>query len=377
MATIVPTVETIGDEALTNSIIDRSITELQDNILTSIPPYSLTKCADLKKVVLTKVKHILGGTFTMCESLETIDLWETEVIGTLNSAVDVFVTDGTLKSLILRANVVCSCVGMYSTRHANAPAKIYVPAALLDQYKSTSPWSNRADTIYAIEDYPEVCDPYSWEAVSKAIEKGTYKDVYKIGDTVPLDLGSEGIINMQIAAFDADTLADGSGKAAITWIAKELLRGSYMNSGSNNEGGWQSSEMRSYCEETVLGAIPEDVAEIICPVLKKSNAGRDSLTVETSDRIWIPSRSEVSQLSSTDALRDQGSLYPLFSDDASRIKFYMLNGAAYKQPWWLRTASAVNSTHFWYVNDSGAIRSGYSSYHRYFAFGFCTGRTPA
>ena len=29
---------------------------------------------------------------------------------------------------------------------------------------------------------------------------------------------------MQIAAFDADELADGSGKAAMTWISKQLLK---------------------------------------------------------------------------------------------------------------------------------------------------------
>jgi hypothetical protein len=64
---------------------------------------------------------------------------------------------------------------------------------------------------------------YTWPLVLSAVADGTYKDVYAIGDTVPLDLGSEGKINMQIAAFDTDDLADGSGKAAITWIAKELL----------------------------------------------------------------------------------------------------------------------------------------------------------
>ncbi len=34
---------------------------------------------------------------------------------------------------------------------------------------------------------------------------------------------TEGIVEMQIVAFDADELADGSGKAAITWISKQLL----------------------------------------------------------------------------------------------------------------------------------------------------------
>ena len=65
--------------------------------------------------------------------------------------------------------------------------------------------------------------PTEWAAVFTSIKAGTYATDYAIGDTVPLDLGAEGIINMQIAAFDTDDLADGSGKAPITWISKELL----------------------------------------------------------------------------------------------------------------------------------------------------------
>lgn len=66
-------------------------------------------------------------------------------------------------------------------------------------------------------------DKYTWDAVLASIDAGTYATDYAIGDTVPLDLGSEGLINMQIIAFDADDLADGSGKAPITWLSKEIL----------------------------------------------------------------------------------------------------------------------------------------------------------
>ena len=62
-----------------------------------------------------------------------------------------------------------------------------------------------------------------WATILASIADGTYKSKYKVGNYKPLDLGSEGTINMQIAAFNKDTLADGSGTAAITWISKELL----------------------------------------------------------------------------------------------------------------------------------------------------------
>lgn len=63
----------------------------------------------------------------------------------------------------------------------------------------------------------------SWDEIIAACNDGTYATKYKIGNYKPLDLGSEGIVNMQIAGKDVDELADGSGKAKLTWISKELL----------------------------------------------------------------------------------------------------------------------------------------------------------
>lgn len=67
----------------------------------------------------------------------------------------------------------------------------------------------------------------SWEQIMEAVNDGSYRDKYNIGNYKPLDLGSEGIVNMQIAGKDKDELADGSGMAPITWISKELLKRSH------------------------------------------------------------------------------------------------------------------------------------------------------
>lgn len=68
----------------------------------------------------------------------------------------------------------------------------------------------------------------SWDLVAASVRNGTYHEVfremYENQGSLPLDLGKEGVIDMQIAAFDADDLADGSGKAPITWISKQLLK---------------------------------------------------------------------------------------------------------------------------------------------------------
>ncbi len=63
----------------------------------------------------------------------------------------------------------------------------------------------------------------SWEEILAAVANGTAARRYKIGNYKPLDLGAQGVVNMQIAAKNKDALADGSGTAALTWISLELL----------------------------------------------------------------------------------------------------------------------------------------------------------
>lgn len=107
-----------------------------------------------------------------------------------------------------------------------------------------------------------------WATIFAAVEAGTYRQKYRVGNYKPLDLGAEGVVNMQIAAFDADKLADGTGTAAITWISKELLKNSrQMNTSdyqsnyvypegpswkANGTNGWITAN--AYCGGTVAKA---------------------------------------------------------------------------------------------------------------------------
>ncbi len=64
----------------------------------------------------------------------------------------------------------------------------------------------------------------SWDTIIANVENGTYRSKYMVGNYKPLDLGAEGIVNMQIVAFDKDQKADGSGTVPISWLSVELLK---------------------------------------------------------------------------------------------------------------------------------------------------------
>lgn len=61
----------------------------------------------------------------------------------------------------------------------------------------------------------------SWDTILTNIANGTAE--YKLGNYKPLDLGSEGTINMQIVAENKDQQEDGT-KARYTFLSKELLK---------------------------------------------------------------------------------------------------------------------------------------------------------
>lgn len=218
---------------------------------------------------------------------------------------------------------------------------------------------------------------YTWDAVLASIAAGTYATDYAVGDCVPLDLGSEGTVNMQIAGFDVDDKADGSGKAAISWISKELLNiqremnpildtnddGTYKD-GTGTIGGWGGSELRSYLISTIYPLIPEPVKSAIVTVTKTQpayNTSGESFTQTTTDNVWIPSYSEVYGSSSA--------YISLFENSISkRVKCVL--GVGFIGEWFLRSAETLSIAYA--VYSSGDLMSASVYSVKYIVLCFCT-----
>ena len=238
----------------------------------------------------------------------------------------------------------------------------------------------------------------SWEEIIEAINDGTYKEKYNIGDTKGIDLGAEGIIEMQIAAFDADELADGTGRAAITWISKGMLNSfqimnynleqdpsglSDYQMGTGSTGGWEYSLMRSWLNSDIKPLIPSTVRNAIKPVKKYSNSrddcGNNILNAVTIDEIWIPSYGEV--FNEADVSRSgrnyetAGPIYSeLFPSDRSRKK--LPSGGSDSWKWWLRTSNHSSgewgNNAFLYVSSDSIIAQARTETKNGVVIGFCT-----
>lgn len=206
----------------------------------------------------------------------------------------------------------------------------------------------------------------TWDEVIAATKNGKYKN-FEIGAMKELDLGSEGIVHMQIVGIDADELADGSGKAPLTLISKELLETRHnMNSTASTTGGWEASGMRTYLRENVKPLIPTAVASEMKEVTKHSKSiNPANANATTTDDIWIPS---VREVNGGDGYETSGPVYSgVFIDNNSRQK--NTTGESDNRIWWLR--SAHNTTFFRRVSTKGVVGN-YSADADYsIALGFC------
>lgn len=230
--------------------------------------------------------------------------------------------------------------------------------------------------------YAEIED--TWAQIFAAIDNGTYKTKYHIGNYKPLDLGSEGVVNMQIVAMDADAKADGTGTAPITWISEQLLATKHrMNPaltgaagnrtiGTGTIGGWGESEMRSWLKSTIKPLILPEVSSRIVEVSKATYIyNSDETTTKnaiTTDDVWIPSYREIFG----DTGRESEGIYysGVFNSAEMRKKMKVNESSA--AHWWLR--SAYSTTAFRFVFDSGNVYDVNIAEDSAFgvALGFCT-----
>ena len=152
MADFINTVDILGDDALTDIILNRSVTNYSDNTATAIGNCAFTKCTALTSVITPAVTIVDKGAFSSCSALKKIDF--TAVTSFPGSS---FTGCSNLDTLIIRntANVPKAVVTtlLNGTKIASGAGYIYVPAALLDSYKAATNWSKYASQYRALEDY--------------------------------------------------------------------------------------------------------------------------------------------------------------------------------------------------------------------------------
>ena len=198
MSDFINTTDLLGDDAVCDGIITKTLVEYADDTIKSIGDYSFYNCAKLTKINLPAATHIGVFSFYGCSGMETVEIPVAATIGNygfysnskltyvnaplatqlgkmvfrnctklktidLPSVVSidtyVFYNCTLLDTVILRSPTMCELTNTNafgSMPISNGTGYIYVPSALVDSYRSGTNWSALANQIRAIEDYPDI-----------------------------------------------------------------------------------------------------------------------------------------------------------------------------------------------------------------------------
>jgi hypothetical protein len=203
----------------------------------------------------------------------------------------------------------------------------------------------------------------TWAEIKAAVQAGIggldLSEHWAVGDTKSVTLTTNESIELQIAGFNHDTYSDGV-TAPVTFVMKNCLNtASAMNNFDDNTGGYPASAMKTYVETNIYNKLPSDLKAIVAPVKKKcyTTYNQASSLSEANYNVWLLAEAEVFDSAYYTVGSGEGTKYPIFTDDASRVK--KTGNLGYN--WWLRSAYSSHSNRFVNVLSSGAVYFTYAS----------------
>ena len=186
------------------------------------------------------------------------------------------------------------------------------------------------------------------------------KTMLAIGDEISITLTSSEVITMQILAIDQDSTHQ------VIFGSKYCLQtGHNMNSTATNVGGWNSSAMRTYLNQSFYATLPDDVTAYIAErTVQYSSGNGGSSLVAATDKIWLPREKEMfgAVTYSTSTEGATCSQFPIYATSANRIKTIGVSGVI---AYWWESSPSINSnsptTGFCFVLTDGSASGNHAN----------------
>ena len=158
-------------------------------------------------------------------------------------------------------------------------------------------------------------------------------------------------LEYRIVGINHDDLADGSGKAGLTFEATNSALGyQKMNATNTNAGGWEKSELRGRLNSGDLWSLlPAELQSKVKAVKKLTDnqgGGKAGTPTATTDKVFLLSATEV-----WGDMQSDGTQYEYYKSKGVTTSNY--SGASSSNNHWTRSVYPSNSTHFRCVSYSG------------------------
>ena len=170
-------------------------------------------------------------------------------------------------------------------------------------------------------------------------------------------------LEYRIVGINHDDLANGSGKAGLTFEATNNVLGAQrMNATNSNAGGWEKSELRGRLNSGDLWALlPAEIqskAKAVKKMTDNKGGGTAGTPSATTDKIFLLSTTEV-----YGDLQSDGTQYEFYKSKGVTKSNY--SGASSSSNRWTRSVDPSDSTNFRYVLGYGDWLYSFAAYSTY------------
>ena len=205
----------------------------------------------------------------------------------------------------------------------------------------------------------------SWDTIISAVKKGNISK-YNVGDTKTIDMGTYGTHTLRIAntSTPSECSRTGFSQTACGFVLEfaDIIIEHTMNGTATNAGGWPATTMRTFVNNDIYNAIPDEIKNAIIDTTVVSGHGKsDTENFTSTDKLYLLSTAEVwANGQSCDTARDNTRQLDYYKNLGTSTSNY--SGAIKKSEssavlWWLRAAYSIYTNNFLTVNDHGGWRS--------------------
>lgn len=203
-------------------------------------------------------------------------------------------------------------------------------------------------------------EPASWTLIQTLAAEGKLGELLQVGDELKCQLKTGENVTFELADM----------RERPCFVLKDCVKDEKpMNKKLTNAGGWRDSFMREWLNGTIFHMMPDALQEIIVP--RTIRQALDGAVVETEDKLWLPSFTEMFGKEGAEAWApaDTGDeQFQLYTSEKSRVKEQGEHGTWW---YWLRSPHGSNSTSFCSVFSNGSAYYDSASASYGVAFGFC------
>lgn len=187
------------------------------------------------------------------------------------------------------------------------------------------------------------------------VRRGDARSHFNIHDTKKIEK-----YDLEIIGIDQDKSVYDPLAPTLTLMAKQVIGLGRMFNDTPSDLGWYDSDLRKWLNEKYIEELPADLVAATSRAMKNVYDSNGNIHDEISDRLFIPSESELFG-SSIFSAYEEGPRYEAFATSEDRKRFDSDGDTVW---YWTRSQHAGYSSSFVIVTASGPVSS-YSATKRY------------